>query len=404
MHRLTIALTFAACLPAALAAQETRNITGQVTYLDRMALPDDALLLVEVSDSAGDLIAEIRQPSAGNQAPLSFAVDVPDLGEDPVLRAGIVLGADLVWLGDPVTAHADRPAELILRRYQPIGFNATYRCGDDLVRTGHADDALVMDTGTMRVTLQPVATASGARYDAVDDPGTFFWNRGASALVSVADQDWPDCQIALPPMTDVYSAFGTEPFWNVALLDGVMTVTRLDQDDLALHITEAGLTQDGAITVSANGGATLLRENALCRDAMAGMSFPETVTLTLGDTVLQGCGGDSRDLFIGRDWAVTDIAGMVVPDDIDVSLRFDRAGRVAGAAGCNRWFASYDLTGEGLMIGQAGATMMACADGQMAIERAFLDALEQVSGFQISDDGALILTAAEAPLIVTAAP
>jgi uncharacterized membrane protein len=43
---------------------------------------------------------------------------------------------------------------------------------------------------------------------------------------------------------------------------------------------------------------------------MADQTYPFTATLELGDTVLQGCGGDPRDLLTAEEvWTVTEIAG-----------------------------------------------------------------------------------------------
>jgi hypothetical protein len=43
---------------------------------------------------------------------------------------------------------------------------------------------------------------------------------------------------------------------------------------------------------------------------MADQTYPFTATLELGDTVLQGCGGDPRDLLTASEvWTVTEIAG-----------------------------------------------------------------------------------------------
>ena len=270
MRHLSALISVLAVLPLSALAQEVRLVTGLVSYLDRMALPDDAVLLVEASDPAGVLVSESRVPTLGQQVPLAFAVEVPQ-GQDVVLRAGILLGTDLVWLGDAEPLDTQEPVDLLLQRYQPIGFNATFRCGDRLVQTGFADDALVMDTGDDRTLLQAVATASGARYDALGDPGTFFWNRGSTALVSVGDEEWPECRLALPPDAPDYVARGNEPFWNVTITKGEMVLSRPGLDDLVVSVTDAGLQSDGAIYVAGNGGAMLLREDNMCQDSMSGM-------------------------------------------------------------------------------------------------------------------------------------
>ncbi|MFN3663587.1 META domain-containing protein [Yoonia sp.] len=390
MRRLPLFLTVLVLFPLAGMTQDMRSITGQLRYLDRMALPEDATVLVEVTGADGALVSETRQSTSGQQVPLPFAVDVTT-SDDVFVRAGIALGADMIWLGDPVLVMDDAPLDLVLHRYQPLGFSAAYRCGAQMVRTGSADDALVMDTGTARIILQAVATASGARYDASDDSGSFFWSRGDSALVAVDGVELPECQLSLPPVSDAYVARGNEPFWTATVAEGVMTITRLGQSDLAYPVSDAGLQADGAIFVTADTNARLLRDNRICHDDMSGMPFPETVTLTLGNDVFTGCGGDARDLLTGRTWVVTETAGAAVPEDIRVTLGFDIAGRVAGGGGCNRWFAGYELSGEGLRFTQAGATRMACAADQMAQEQRFFDALEQVSGFEIDADGGLVL-------------
>ncbi|KFI32823.1 lipoprotein [Haematobacter missouriensis] len=87
-----------------------------------------------------------------------------------------------------------------------------------------------------------------------------------------------------------------------------------------------------------------------------------------------------------------DIGGSGIIDGSHVTLAFAN-GRVSGRAGCNGYFAGYELTGESLRFQQAGATMMACAPALMDQERKFLDALASVTDFDFSNDGALLLKA-----------
>lgn len=70
-----------------------------------------------------------------------------------------------------------------------------------------------------------------------------------------------------------------------------------------------------------------------------------------------------------------------VPEDITVTARFEDE-RVAGSAGCNRYFAGVSAPSPyALAIGPAGATRMACPAPQMEIERRFLSALEQATQY-----------------------
>lgn len=71
------------------------------------------------------------------------------------------------------------------------------------------------------------------------------------------------------------------------------------------------------------------------------------------------------------------------------------ADQIAGGAGCNRYFASYQVDGAGITFGPVGATEMWCAepDGTMAQERDYLAALEAVTGYQVEEDTLTLMDA-----------
>ena len=62
--------------------------------------------------------------------------------------------------------------------------------------------------------------------------------------------------------------------------------------------------------------------------------------------------------------------------------------------------AQYTLTGEGLTVAKAGGTMMACDAGVMQQESLFLDVLRNVRGFDLREDGALVLRAGDGRTII----
>ncbi len=62
-------------------------------------------------------------------------------------------------------------------------------------------------------------------------------------------------------------------------------------------------------------------------------------------------------------------------------------GRVAGSAGCNNYFGTYELDGSSLTIGPAGSTMMFCAPEELMLqETAYLATLSSVAGYEIIDN------------------
>jgi heat shock protein HslJ len=134
-----------------------------------------------------------------------------------------------------------------------------------------------------------------------------------------------------------------------------------------------------------------------CADTMSGMFYPSTVTVETAEGVLSGCGGEPASLLRGPEWLVDSIDGAGVIGGSRVTIAFGEDGRVVGSGSCNRYNAAYDLTGEGLSIGQAAATMMACAPALMEQERRFFDALAAVRRFEIAPDGALVLLADDGP-------
>lgn len=100
-----------------------------------------------------------------------------------------------------------------------------------------------------------------------------------------------------------------------------------------------------------------------------------------------GCAGQGSESRVnGTGWFLTGYVqnGTTIPAlaGIDVTLAFGNDGRIAGLAGCNRYFATYQDKGTTITIGQVGSTMMYCGQpGVMEQESAYLTLLSQVTTF-----------------------
>lgn len=70
--------------------------------------------------------------------------------------------------------------------------------------------------------------------------------------------------------------------------------------------------------------------------------------------------------------------------------------RVAGSAGCNRYFGSYNVSGETIQFSQMGATKMMCQD--MSEEDHFFKYMQRVNRFQM-EANQLILFKDNQPLM-----
>jgi len=90
----------------------------------------------------------------------------------------------------------------------------------------------------------------------------------------------------------------------------------------------------------------------------------------------------------GSEWELHELRGTAAPVGAGgrrATIVFDAdTARVAGFAGCNRYFSSYTLDGEALRFGPVGMTKMACTDG-MGLEQQLATALEATRRYEVSD-------------------
>ena len=87
--------------------------------------------------------------------------------------------------------------------------------------------------------------------------------------------------------------------------------------------------------------------------------------------------GPAADLGDEAAAAVVEGAISSLEADNPVTLGLGERGRVAGFDGCNRYFGDFQIdNGHQIVQGPKGATMMACPDGRMDLEQAFLRNLE----------------------------
>lgn len=116
------------------------------------------------------------------------------------------------------------------------------------------------------------------------------------------------------------------------------------------------------------------------------------VLIILGGLFLTSCKTSAvtdfnkiKQIISSNTWVLQDENGNVVGfNGKDVTMKFseDNGFQAVGFAGCNNYFASVNLLPDRISFGQAGSTMMACPD--MDGERAFLDLLSQVNGYEVA--------------------
>ena len=400
------AAALAVVLASGAAAQDgIRMIDGSLTYRERVALPPGALALIEARDARGRLLAEATLGTRGAQVPVPFTIAVPE-GVEAELRAAFALDGRPEWyvtgVAIPAGAEPVSLGEVTLARYIPMGFASTLRCGHRELAVGFFEANAVLEVDGQRRVLAPVPSASGARFEAPEDPGTWVWSRGDAVGVSLAGEELPVCALVPPPPPRPYRAQGNEPGWALTVVEGRITLV-LDYGARTLEaaLPEARFEEGAFVHALAEPALSLRMALRLCRDDMTGMPYPETVTVTVEGRELRGCGGDPRDLLTGAEWAVEDIEGRGIVDGSRVTLAFAADGGLSGTASCNRYATGFGITGEGASVAQIAATQMMCDEALMQQEAAFFAALARVGRFDLGETGALLLydPAAEAPLL-----
>jgi heat shock protein HslJ len=90
-------------------------------------------------------------------------------------------------------------------------------------------------------------------------------------------------------------------------------------------------------------------------------------------------------------WALTSYATETgqknVLSNTTITARFDN-GNITGTAGCNRYAAGYQLSGNGITISSILSTLMYCTapDGVMTQETTYLVLLKNVTAYTISNE------------------
>ncbi|PTV95812.1 heat shock protein HslJ [Rhodobacter aestuarii] len=82
-------------------------------------------------------------------------------------------------------------------------------------------------------------------------------------------------------------------------------------------------------------------------------------------------------------WHVFDIAGMVVPDGIAVTMTAPEPGVIAGQSGCNRYSGRVEMRENLLHVGALSGTRMMCPPTEMEVEQAFHSTIGRAKGLRL---------------------
>jgi uncharacterized lipoprotein YbaY/membrane-bound inhibitor of C-type lysozyme len=185
------------------------TVRGELISRERISVPTEGVAVVELARARdGRVVAEQRLALAGRQVPVSFEVKALraafEDGATYFVRGAIAVFGRTRWVSDAVEIRARsgtlEVGSLLLKPYEPAAFSSPLVCGPRSASVGTARvgqrDILQLTVGAERFELYETVTASGARYEAVTDPGTFVWFKGQRATLSVRGETFPECVVA----------------------------------------------------------------------------------------------------------------------------------------------------------------------------------------------------------------
>ena len=96
---------------------------------------------------------------------------------------------------------------------------------------------------------------------------------------------------------------------------------------------------------------------------------------------------------VGTEWRLQELGGAPALANVQATLAFPEAGRVAGFGSCNRFFGTYTLVQDKVAFGQMGMTRMACMGPAGEQETRYMAALQKAQTLRV--DGSTLLIAVE---------
>lgn len=167
----------------------------------------------------------------------------------------------------------------------PDGAAQTFRCGDREIRVAYEGDDLILSVGEETWRMRPVVAASGAKYQALDDPSTLFWSKGDEALLEIRGQRDPQCSAIQSGAITATGPDAVPPAGAGLLHGGEWRVEEIGGE---------GLVEGSSVTMSFDGNGGLYG-GASCNRYLSGYEVSgEVMKITLGPLTMMAC-GDALD-------------------------------------------------------------------------------------------------------------
>lgn len=393
-HALILLALFLSAAPAA-----ARELTVTLSWPD-LELPPGAEALFELRNAEGTRLESVFVPLPADADELQTVLeDVP--GPVSELRAGVVSRAQVVAATRVVTFSETRSLTLDPLQADTLlatGFAQPLRCDTGGAEVLALGDALRLRHDGVTYVLPALEDAPPGWFAADDAEAWLHANR---LKVTLEEVDLGECRPALPPILFPFYAAGRQGGWVLRITDTELSLRMADEEAETSVTRPPVVSVAGRLELDAPGLGVTLTEG-LCHDRISGMPFPVIVGLERDEDILPGCGGDPLALLRGPEWQVVSLFGIPIdPEAADMpelTMRFVN-GRVSGRGACNLYFGDASADRAGLDFGQMASTRMACPSALQTLERRFLDALDQITRFDIAARGRAVFYAGQSPVM-----
>lgn len=222
LRSVTALIGLALGLAAASASEaDMRILSGQIVVLERMLLPGDTMLIVDVSSESDAPVTGQRRQTGDAQSPFIFEIEAP-VDQALVFRAGVRGMDDVLWLSEPLAiTPGHTPVDLgPLRapRIPPMGNAGLLSCGNQLVELGFMPDSLRLRLNEQVITMRPELGSSGEHFVDPDNPATSLQMREDAGLLRIDGAELSECTL-IRPDADI-----TQGVWNISAIEDTPSV------------------------------------------------------------------------------------------------------------------------------------------------------------------------------------
>ncbi len=388
-----------ACSSASAQAASTQ-VTGTVAYRERMALPSDAVINIQlldtsVADVAAQTVAEALINAEGRQVPVPFTLSYDPAQIDPAhrysVRATIRSGDGMLMFSStqayPALTHgAPSKVNLILHT---VGHGA--KPAASAKKAPAAPEAA--NTAMQPASETPPTTEAAPSAPVTDKSATETESKpGQTEHAAMPSSTPSESASAPPPDSAPVPAASAEstPSEAAPEAESSSRESKPAQSQPAAPAASTPSPEANSLTPE----PSLPEAPSTSKHAEIAAAAPDSAEAAADSAPARPAPNKGLTPLADTQWKLVQLAGqdiVITPPQKPVTLAFSPEGkRIAGSAGCNSYIGSFTDDHGRLHLNPGNMTMMACVDPAGSRERKFVAMLRSADGYRISGEFLLL--------------